>query len=79
MEFLNCIKQAYLVAQMVNSLPVMRETQVPSLGQEDPLEKRMATHSSILWTEKNYMDRRILWTEKPGGLHSMVLQRVRYD
>ena len=44
--------------------PVMWETQVPSLGQEDPLEKGMATHSSILaW--------RILWTEEPGGLQSM--------
>ena len=45
---------------------------VLSLGQEDPLEEGMATHSSILaW--------RIPWTEKPGGLQSMGLQRVRYD
>ena len=52
--------------------PVMWETQVPSLGQEDPLEKGMATHSSILaW--------RILWTEEPGGLQSMGSQRVRRD
>ena len=52
--------------------PVMWETQVPSLGQEDPLEKGMATHSSILaW--------RILWTEEPGGLQSMGSQRVRHD
>ena len=47
----------------------MQETQVRSLGQEDPLEKRKATHSCILaW--------RILWTEKPGGLHSVGSQRV---
>ena len=50
----------------------MRKTWVWSLGQEDPLEKEMATHSSILaW--------RIPWTEKPGGLQSMGLQRVRHD
>ena len=62
---------ASLVAQMVESLPAVRETQVQSLGQEDPLEKEVATHSSILaW--------RIPWTEKPGGLQSMVLQRVRH-
>ena len=49
-----------LVAQMVKRLPTMRETQVQSLGWEDPLEKEMATHSSILaW--------RIPWTEEPGG------------
>ena len=53
-----------LVAQMVKSLPVMRETWVQSLGREDPLEKQIATHSSILaW--------RIPWTEEPGGLQSM--------
>jgi len=53
-----------LVAQMVKSLTVMRETQVQSLGQEDPLEKEMATHSNILaW--------KILWTEEPGRLQSM--------
>ena len=56
---------ASLVAQMVNSLPAMRETQDRSPGQEDPLEKGMATHSSILvW--------RILWTEEPGKLQSRV-------
>ena len=50
---------ASLVAQMVKNLPVMQKNQVQSLGQEDPLEKGMATHSSILaW--------RIPWTEKPG-------------
>ena len=49
------------MAQTVNHLPTMRETQVQSLGQEDPLEKDMATHSSILaW--------KIPWTEEPGGL-----------
>ena len=52
------------MAQSVESLPTMWETQVRSLGQEDHLEKEMATHSSILsW--------RIPWTEKPGGLQSM--------
>ena len=53
---------------MVKNLPVMQETGVPSLGQEDPLENGMATHSSILaW--------RIPWTEEPGGLQSMGSQR----
>ena len=52
---------ASLVAQPVKKLPAMQETQVQSLGQEDPLEKGMATHSSIL-------ARRIPWTEEPGGL-----------
>ena len=57
---------------MVKSLPAVQETQVPSLGQEDPLEKGMATHSSILaW--------RIPWTEEPGGLQSMGSQRVVHD
>ena len=46
--------------------------QAPSLGQEDPLEKEMATHSNILAWE-------IPWTEEPGGLQSMGLQRVRHD
>ena len=49
------------MAQMVKNLPAMQETQVRSLGQEDPLEKEMATHSSILAWE-------ISWTEEPGGL-----------
>ena len=58
--------------QMVKSLPTMQETRVQSLGQEDPLEKEMATHPSILaW--------RIPWTEEPGGLQSMGSQRVRHD
>ena len=53
--------RASLVAQMVKNLPTMWETQVRSLGQEDPLKKGLATHVSILaW--------RIPWTEEPGGL-----------
>ena len=52
--------------------PAMWETQVLSLGQEDPVEKGMATHSSIL-------ARRILWTEEPDGLQSTLSQRVRHD
>ena len=58
-------------AEMVRNLPAMQETWVQSLGQEDPLEKGMATHSSILaW--------RIPWTEEPGMLQSMGSQRVRH-
>ena len=57
---------------MVKNLPAMQEAQVRSLGQKDPLEKGMATQSSILaW--------RIPWTEELGGLQSMGLQRVRHD
>ena len=57
---------------MVKNLPAMQETWVGSLGQEDPLEKEMATHSSILaW--------RIPWAEESGGLQSVGLQRVRHD
>ena len=60
------------VAQMVKILPPMQETQVLSLGQEDPLKKGMAIHSSILaW--------RIPWTEKPGRLQSMGFQRVGHN
>ena len=60
-----------LVAQMVKRLPAMRETRVRSLGWEDPLEKEMAIHSSTTaW--------KIPWTEEPGRLQSMGLQRVRY-
>ena len=63
---------ASLVTQRVKRLPTMWETWVRSLGQEDPLEKEMATHSSTLaW--------KIPWTEKPGRLQSMVLQRVGND
>ena len=60
------------MAQLVKGLPAMRENWVRSLGQEDRLEKIMATHSSILaW--------RIPWTVEPGGLQSMGLQRVGHD
>ena len=61
-----------LVAQKLKCLPPMRETWVRSLGLEDPLEKEMTTHSSILaW--------RISWPEEPGGLQSMGSQRVGHD
>ena len=57
---------------MVKRLPAVQETQVPSQGWEDPLEKEMATHSRTLaW--------KIPWTEEPGRLQSMGLQRVRHD
>ena len=60
------------MAQRVKRLPAMQETWVRPLGQEDPLEKEMATHSSTLaW--------KIPWTEKPGRLQSMESQRVRHD
>ena len=59
-DFAPCLG-TFLLAQMVNSLPEMRETWVRFLGQEDPLEEGMATHSRILAWE-------ILWTEKPGRL-----------
>ena len=60
---------ASLVGQRVKRLPAMQEPRARSLGQEDPLEKEMATHSSVLaW--------KIPWTEEPGGLQSMELQRV---
>ena len=63
---------ASLVAQMVKNLPKVQETRVQSLAREDPLEKGMATHSSILaW--------RIPWTEEPGGLQSMGSQRVGHN
>ena len=63
---------ASLMSQRVKNLPEMQETQVQPLGQEDPREKKMATHSSILaW--------RIPWTEEPGGLQSMGSQRVQHD
>ena len=61
--------RASLVAQVVKNLPAIQETWVRSLGQEDPLEKGMSTHSSCLaW--------RIPWTEEPGGLQ---LQRIGHD
>ena len=59
-------------ASLVKALPAMLETRVRSLGQEDPLEEGMATHSSTLaWG--------ILWTEEPGGLHSIGSHRVGHD
>ena len=61
-----------LVAQMVRHLPTMWETQVQSLGREDPLEKEMATHSSTLAC-------RIPWTEEPGRLQFIGLRRVSND
>ena len=63
---------ASLETPSVKNLPAVQETCVRSLGQEDPLEKEMAAHSSILaW--------RIPWTEEPGGLQSMGSQRVGHD
>ena len=60
------------MAQTGKRLPAMQETWVPSLGWEDPLEKEMATHSTILaW--------KIPWMEEPGRLQSMGSQRVGYD
>ena len=64
--------QIFPVAQTVKNLLAVQETRVQSLGWEDPLEKGMAIHSSMLaW--------RILWTEEPGGLQSVGSQRVRHD
>ena len=63
---------ASVMAQMVKKLPAVWETLVQSLGQEDPLEEEMVTHSRILaW--------RIPWTEEPGELQSMGSQGVRHD
>ena len=67
-----CVTRTSLVAETIKRLPAMRETWVRSRGREDPLEKEMATHSSILaW--------RIPWMEEPGGWQSMGLQRVRHE
>ena len=64
-------KRTPLVAHVVKNLPAMQETQAPSRDWEDPLEKGMATHSSILsW--------RIPWMEEPGGLQSMEFSRPEY-
>ena len=64
--------RASLVVQVVKNLPAMQDTWVQSVGWEDPLEKGMTTHSSILaW--------RIPWTEEPGGLQSMGSQRAGHD
>ena len=59
-------------AQTVKNMPAMKETQAQSLGQEDPQEKGMATHTRVL-------AQKIPWTEEPGGLQSMGLQRVGHD
>ena len=65
-------ERASLVAQMVKNLPAMQETQFPSLSWEDPLEKGIATHSSILvWI--------IPWTKEPGRLQAMVSLGVGQD
>ena len=61
-----------MLAQMVKNAPAIQETRVQSPGQEDPLEKEMVTHSSILAWE-------MPWTEVPGGLQSMGSQRVRHS
>ena len=61
-----------LVVQSVKNLPATHERWVRFLGQKDPLEKEMATHSSVL-------DWRISWTEESGGLQSMESQRIRHD
>ena len=62
----------FLVVKKVKNPPSMQEIQILSLGWEDPLEKGIASHSSILvW--------KILWTEEPGGLQSLRSQRVRHD
>ena len=60
------------MAQMMKNPPALQETTVPSLSREGPLEKEMATHSSVL-------ARRMPWTEEPGGLQSRGPQRVRHD
>ena len=67
------VKDFYIpIAQVVKNLPAVQETWIRSLGQEDPLEKEMAIHSStVAW--------KIPWTEEPGRLQSMGSQKVRYD
>ena len=71
-NYVYTIIKASLVAQIVKNLSAMQETQIGSLGWEDPMEKEMATHSSVLaW--------RIPWVEEPGGLRSMGSQRVGHD
>ena len=71
-QYLKLWYQASLVCSVVKNLPVMQEMQVWSLGREDPMEKEMAAHSSIIvW--------KISWTEEPGELQSMGSQRVRHD
>ena len=72
LQLIHLVVWASLAAQAVKHLPAIQETWVRSLGREDPLEKEMAIHSSILaW--------RIPWTEEPTGLHSMGSQRAGHD
>ena len=72
MNLKDMLSKGSQVAQRLKHLPPVQETQVRSLGQEDPLEKEMVTHSSILaW--------RIPWTEEPNRLQSMESQRVGHD
>ena len=71
-SLLTTVVRVSLVSQMVRNLPTVQETWVQFLGREDPLEKGMATHSSILAC-------RIPWTEEPGGLQSREWQRVGHD
>ena len=66
------LQEGFPGGSAVKNLPAMQETWVQSLGQEDPLEKEMATHSSILTWE-------IPWAEEPGRLQSIGSQRVRHD
>ena len=70
--YFTSLSKSFIFTQTVKNLPAMQETWVQSLGWEDPPEKEMATHSSILaW--------RIPCTQEPGGLQSMGLQRVGHD
>jgi len=72
MNLKDMLSKGSQVAQRLNHLPPVQETQVRSLGREDPLEKEMVTHSSVLaW--------RIPWMEKPGRLQSTGSQRVGHD
>ena len=72
MNLKDMLSKGSQVAQRLKHLPPVQETQVQSLGREDPLEKEMVTHSSVLaW--------RIPWMEKPGRLQSTGSQRVRHD
>ena len=68
----NSLVQASLVAQKVKNLPAVQETRVRSVGQEEPLEKGMATRSSILAWE-------LLWTKEPDWLQSMGLQKTWHN
>ena len=66
------MQRAFVIAQLVKNLPAMQEIQVRFLGGEDPLEESMATHSSILAVKTP-------WTEEPGRLQSIGLERVRHN